>query len=183
MKSGIRIMSIGTGPAGIGKTILIGIISRNGTIEGAVSTKITVDDIDSTEKVIALLKKSRFSDQVRLIVMNGIGLAGLNIVDIYRVAAETECGVLSITRKKPHPNQLVNALRALARDTGTDTKQRIALVNKIKMANMFRSSAFYAQTTMKKEDAAKFIPQAVEQLRLVHIIARGISTGESKGRI
>ncbi len=183
MKAGARMLSIGTGPSERAKTIMVGVVSRSGTIEGIVSTEIDVDGSNATECIARLFKKSRFSSQIKVIAMNGIGVAGLNIVDIGELRNATGCQILSITRKKPHPKELVKALMAFFRDTKTDVKHRISLVNRTKELQLFRIQGFYAQTTMSKADTSMFIAQAKEQLRLVHLIASGVSRGESKGRM
>lgn len=183
MKKGVRILAISTGPTKGKRTLLLGIVSRDGIIEGVLSSEIAVDSTDSTYKIASMIKKSRFKEQIRLIVLNGMGLAGLNIVDARRLQKLTNTKIISITRKKPHPNELIKALRAFSRDTEADVKERIGLVADLENFNVFRIHGFYTQTMLGKEDAGKFILDGVKLLRLAHLIASGVSEGESKGRI
>lgn len=183
MKKGIRLLAVSTGPTKGKRTLLVGIIFRDGIIEGILSAKVEVDGTDSTDKIAGMIKKSRFKEQIRLIAMNGIGLAGLNIVDAGRLQKLTNTKVLSVTRKKPHPNELIKALKAFSKMEKKDVSGRITLVKKIKNLNEFKEKGFYLQTSLTKTDAGKFVDRAFHFLRLAHLIASGVTGGESRGRI
>ncbi len=183
MKEGVRVLAVACAPTDKSKTLLVGIVSRKGYIEGVLSTHVAVDGTDSTEKIANLLNGSRFKEQVRTVVMNGLGVAGLNIIDVGAFEKATKTRILSITRKKPRPNELIKALRAFSKQEKADVSKRIALVEKIKKINCVKAGNFYMQTTLEKGDATKFVDDAFELVRLAHLIARGVSSGESKGRI
>lgn len=179
----MRILAIAVAPLKTKNTLLVGVVSKNKEIEGIVSTKVAVDGTDSTEKLIRLFKGTRFKEQVRLITMNGIGVAGLNVLDIWKVEKETGARVLSVTRKKPHPNELVKALKLYSKQEHADVKERIAIVNRVKKLKEYQANGFYCQATLPKSEAAKFVAEAVRLQRLAHLIASGVTRGESKGRI
>ncbi|MFI5412945.1 MAG: DUF99 family protein [Candidatus Micrarchaeales archaeon] len=183
MKEGIRILAIACSPLKRKKTLLVGLVSRKDYIEGLISTYVTVDGIDSTNKIAKMLKESKFNDQVRLVVMNGIGIAGLNVLDVKKFEKLTSTKVLSITRRKPRPDELIKALKVFSSMTKTDVKERIMLVEKLNELNTFGIQEFYLQTSLSKADSKKFVLKAFELVRLAHLIASGIESGESKGRI
>ena len=176
-------LAVACSPLGEKSTLAIGVVARLGVIEGIVSTKVAVDGTDAAEKIIELVNGTRFKEQIRLITVNGIGFAGLNVLDINELEKRTETRLLSITRTRPHPNELINALKRLSRETRADVKHRIRLVQGLKRINMFKTDGFYAQTTMPKGEASKFVKNAYGVLRLAHMIASGVSKGESKGRM
>jgi endonuclease V-like protein UPF0215 family len=130
-----------------------------------------------------MLNNSRFKDQVRLVVLNGIGVAGLNIFDIWRFEKITKTKVLSITRNRPRPTLLIRALKAFSKAENKNVKEKIALVKKLKGIETIKAAGFYAQTLLKKDEAIGFISEAFELVRIAHLIARGVGSGESKGRI
>lgn len=183
MKTGVRLLAIACGPLERKNTILVGVVSKNRYIEGIVSTKVEVDGENSTEKISEIVKHSKFNDQIRLLVLNGIGVAGLNIFNIGEFEKVTGVKVISVTRKKPHPVELIKALKEFSKIKKRDVRSRISLVNGLTKINLFKTDNFYAQTTLSREDSNKFISDAFEQLRIAHLIARGVSSKESKGRI
>jgi uncharacterized protein len=183
MKEGVRIMAVSCAPLDREKTRVVGVISRKGYIEGILSAYVTVDGTDSAVVIAKMLKNSRFWDQVRLIAVNGIGVAGLNILDVEGVERATHTKVLSITRGKPHPAELINALKTYSKLGGADVSNRVKLVEKMKDLNEFRLEGLYSQTSLDRADAKRFARDAFELLRVAHLIASGVSKGESKGRI
>ncbi len=183
MKEGIRIMAVSCAPLERKRTLLVGVISRMGYMEGILSTYVAVDGTDSTDVIAKMLNGSRFGDQVRLIAVNGIGIAGLNILDINGVEKKTKTKVLSITRGKPRPIELIKALKTYSKLEKVDVEDRVQLVKGLKNLNKFKLEGFYSQTSLDKADAKRFIPEAFELLRVAHLIASGVSKGESKGRI
>ncbi len=183
MKSGVRMFAVASGPLGSKSALLVGIVSRGGITEGVVSSSATVDGADATVRIASMLSRSRFKSQVKLIALNGIGIAGLNIVDTDALAHATGTAVMSVTRGRPHPNELIKALKALSRDKKIDVADRIALVEKAKGMGIFGAGGMYAQTRLSRADASSFMHDAAANLRLAHMIARGVSSGESKGRI
>jgi len=183
MKEGVRIMAVSCAPLEAKRTLLVGVVSRKGYVEGVLSTHVTVDGTDSTDAIAKMLNTSRFREQVRLIAVNGIGVAGLNILDIPRTERITKTKVLSITRGKPHPSKLINALKVFSKLEKEDVKSRLQLMKNLKNLNEFRHKGFYSQTSLEKADANRFVPEAFELLRVAHLVVSGIAKGESRGRI
>jgi hypothetical protein len=183
MKEGVRILAVACAPTDKKKTLLVGLVSRMGYMEGVVSTKVTVDGTDSTDKIIELLKRSRFGEQVRVVLLNGLGVAGLNILDVRAFEKSTKTRVISLTRKRPRPNELIKALRAFSRTEKVGVSGRIRLVESFKKLNCVKAGGFFLQTTLLKGEVSKFATGSFELLRLAHIIASGVTEGESKGRI
>jgi endonuclease V-like protein UPF0215 family len=146
------------------------------------SFRIDIDGEDATEKIIRKADASRFNDQIKLIVIHGIMLAGLNIVDIIKVHDTLGIPVLALVRKKPHKGELEKAIKAAKI---RDMKNKISLLRKIKSTiKMSRVGGFYAQYVgIEKEEISMLQEISIRYLRLAHIIANGIARGESKGRI
>ena len=183
MKSGVRILALACAPLKGRDTLLVGIVAKNSIIEGIVSTSVQVDGTDSTKKIISLINGTRFGEQIRLVAVNGLGIAGLNILDVEKVQKKTGVKILSVTRNKPHPSELITALKTFSKLEKKDVSERLLLVGKIKELNEFKEHGFYLQTSLSKADAGKFVKQAFYFVRLAHLIASGVATGESKGRI
>ena len=183
MKRGIRLLAVVSGPLRGRNTLALGLVSRIGIIEGVVSTKVQADGTDSTEKLSRLFNSTRFGEQVKLIAINGIGFAGLNILDVQALKRKTGAEVLSITRNKPHPGELVKALRAFSKQEKRDVSSRIEFVKAIGELEEYRCDGYYVQTTLEKGESAKFVSESARLLRLAHLISSGVVLGESRGRI
>ena len=183
MKKGVRLLAVVSGPLRGKNTIALGLVSRMGTIEGVVSTRVQADGTDSTAKLARLFNGTRFREQAKLIVVNGIGFAGLNVLDVQALKRKTGAEVLSITRNKPHPEELVKALRAFSKQEKQNVSSRTGLVKKIGELEEYRHDGYYVQTTLEKGESAKFVSESARLLRLAHLIASGVVLGESRGRV
>lgn len=184
LKEGVRYIAIASGP--IGKraaTPLVGIIFREGYIEGLLSARIKADGTDSTERIIKMVGRSRFGEQIRILLFNGIALAGLNIINPAELEKRLHSKVVLLNRRKQNAGELVNALNEFSRATKTDVKERIIIVRESKKLNAVRANGMFLQSSLDESYLKKFAESAFEALRVAHIIARGMSTGESKGRL
>lgn len=184
MKTGVRILALACAPLKGRLTLLVGIVAKDSIIEGVVSSRVRVNGADATKKIIGLVNKTRFKGQVRLVAVNGIGIAGLNVLDAEELRKRTKTELISVTRGKPHPEELITALRSFSKRTGEKVDDRIALVkDDVKKLSEFKLHGFYLQTSLEKSDAGKFTEQAFHFLRLAHLIASGVAAGESRGRL
>lgn len=181
MKPGVRVIGIDDSPftRRSKKILVMGVVYREGIVEGILSTRVEKDGRDSTEKLITMIKRSRFFQQLRAVLLNSITLAGFNIVDIQRLSAELNLPVIAISRKKPSKEKVRKALANLK-----DGSEKILLVEKA--GSIFKERAYLqiAGTDIKpaREILSRFsaIP---EPIRLAHIIGSGVVRGESSGRI
>ena len=155
---------------------IVGVISRPDTIEGIISTSIKIDGCDSTEQIIEMIEKSRFCDEIKIIFLNAITVGGLNLVDIKKLSSTLNMPVICMTRKKP-------------------TDKLGMIIKKLKNGHIPNYSSLevgcmHAQYFgISKIDAEHFIKiftkvgHVPEPLRLAHMIASGVFSGESRGRI
>ncbi len=183
MKEGVRILAIACAPTEKKRTLLVGVISRKKVIEGVVSTSVAVDGTDSADRIAKMINGSRFGEQIRILLLNGLGIAGLNILDIQEFEKLCRVKVLSITRRKPRPLLLIKALKAFSKQEKVDVDERVDAVRRFSRINCFKIKGFYIQTSMDRGSASNFVDEAFERVRLAHLIARGVATGESRGRM
>ncbi len=183
LKSGVRILAIDDSSFNKKdkQALAVGVIGRENEIEGILSFKVDVDGDDATEKIIRKVQKSHFSDQIRLIVLHGVTLAGLNMIDMIKVNESLGIPVVSIVRRKPHSKKLEQAIRVLK----TDSKRRLALLRNLNTnLEIKKQQGFYVQCAgISNKDFLVLQETAVRLLRIAHLVANGIAKGESKGRI
>ena len=185
MKREIRILGIDDSPFEKhqkGKVLVVGTIFRGGEwIDGILSTKVTIDGKDSTEKLISMINKCKFKTQLRAIVINGIALGGFNIIDIEKLSKKTRIPVIVVVRHMPDFKNIKKTLEKLG------MKSKYKLIQNAGTPLKFKKVYFQFKGTTE-EDAREilkiscthsFIP---EQIRVAHLIASGIIEGESRGR-
>ncbi len=180
LKKGARVLGIDDSPfdSKTKRVLVVGVVYRDGVIEAVLSTHVERDGSDSTASLIKMIKKSRFADEIRLVLMNGIMLAGFNVVDINRLSGELGIPVIALVRRKPRMEEVREALAHV-----NNQNEKLELIRRAGEVHRHR---YYAQITgISFEDARAvldmFAPMP-EPVRLAHVIASGVVRGESRGR-
>ena len=160
--------------------LVVGVVWRSGVVEGVLSTHVKRDGLDSTKKLEGMIKKSKFRQQLRMIVMHGATLAGFNIVDIRKLSRSLALPVIAVTKRKPHARKVKNALRNLQ-----DSERRGRLLESA--GPVLKIGRLYAHLAgIGSEDAREFLSAfggMPEPVRLAHLIGSGIVRGESHGKV
>jgi endonuclease V-like protein UPF0215 family len=185
IKPEIRVLGIDDGrfvPHSQGTVEVIGVVYRGGYwFEGIMHTKISIDGLDSTDKIAAMINDSPYCGELRVVFLDGITFAGFNIVDINKLSLRIDLPVISVTRKKPDLNQIKNALKNLSNlnerleamenagvlfDVETRTGKNPIYVHKV---GILRENV---KRILKMTSTRSNIPEA---LRVAHIIASGLT--------
>ena len=164
------------------KIIIVGVVMRGGTwVDGILSAKVTVDGNDSTRKIAEIINKCKFKPQLQCVFLNGIAVAGFNVIDIKELHKKTKLPIIVVIRKNPDLNNIKKTLIKINKE------DKIKLIEKA--GNVFQVDDIFIQLAGIALDDAKKILKIVctrsnvpEPLRLAHIIASGIVLGEGKGR-
>ncbi|NJE29953.1 DUF99 family protein [Thermococcus sp. 18S1] len=165
------------------KTILIGVVMKGSQeVVGVLSRWITVDGNDATEAMIDAIGSSRFKD-LRLILLKGITYAGFNVVDLERLHGETGLPVIVVVRKRPD----IGAMEAALRKHFPDAEERLRLLKKAPpLVEMIPEKLYFQAVGVDEKTAVEVIRATTrtgltpEPLRLAHMIASAVITGESK---
>ena len=190
IKRELRILGIDDGPFQLhkkGTTVLVGTVFRSGFwLDGLLTTKVKVDGLDATRKIIEMINKSRHRDQLRVVMIDGLTVGGMNFIDIQKVNEKTGLPVIVVNRKRPRFEKIRNALKHFK-----DAEKRwkfIEKAGKIQQVNLGNHNLYIQTTGIRYEDAQKILKLSCtrakipEPLRVAHLIAAGIVKGESKGR-
>lgn len=187
MKSLIRILGIDDGPFKFSdKTVpVVGVVMRGGYIDGVMRTEVRVDGDEATEVVIDLLEKSRFKEQVRVLIIDGVALGGFNIVDLEEVNKRTGVPCISVTREKPD----FEAMKKVLRSKFADWERRWAIVGRgdLFVVDTGHKPIHVRAVGMTEKEAAVVLRRSIlrgalpEAIRVAHIIATAFVRGESKG--
>ncbi|MFQ5757204.1 MAG: DUF99 family protein [Acidiferrobacterales bacterium] len=166
-----------------GDVLIVGALYSGLRLEGVLSAKVRRDGANSTSTLVRLLLQSRFKGHIQIIMLQGIAFAGFNVIDLHRLHESLRIPAVVIARKPPDLNAIKRAL--LHRVPGG--KRKWALIERA--GPMERVGGVYVQRTglsLKQVDKllGRFaIHSAIpEPLRVAHLIAGGIETGESRHR-
>jgi len=161
---------------------VVGVVFRGGYwLDGVMHTRVRVDGFDATDKIASMIIGSPHYKQLRVIMLNGITLAGFNIVDIKMLNAKTRLPVIAVTREEPNPTEIREALKNLSKSE----KRWRSIQNAgelFEVTTRTEGEKAYVQVAGILVDDAKKILRLTstrssipEALRVAHIIASGLS--------
>lgn len=161
------------------KAYLIGCITAGVSVDGFLFTTIEVDGFDVTQKIIDLILKSRFREQIKCIFLSGITFGGFNIADVEEINLRTGIPVVVVTKKRPDTSSVEKAIQNVR-----NSEKRMEVIKKAGKIHELRG--IYIQFKgCTLEEAEKFIESAKsgskipEALRIAHLVASSIVYGES----
>jgi endonuclease V-like protein UPF0215 family len=184
IKPEIRVLGVDDGvftPHSKQMVDVVGVVFRGGYwLDGFMHTQVRVDGMDSTGKLTQMILNSPHHKQLRVIMLNGVTLAGFNVVDIAELYRDTRLPVIAITRNRPDFKEIKNALQHLPQ-----AEERWNAIKKagkiITMHTREDNATVYAHAVGVAAEAAKHIVQNTatrsiipEPLRVAHIIASGL---------
>lgn len=184
VKPEIRVLGIDDGvfkPHSRDFVDVVGVVFRGGFwLDGFMHTKVQVDGTDATQKLAEMIVHSPHYAQLRVIMLNGVTLAGFNIVDIKELHEKVKLPIIAITRDKPNFEDIRKALRNL-----TESDERWKFIKKAGKMMSVRThegeEPIYVHIAGISEETAKRVLKTTstrsnipEALRVAHIIASGL---------
>lgn len=188
MKPHVRVLGIDDSPFSFSdsKVNVIGVVMRLPSyIEGVMRSRLTIDGEDGNDVLARMINSSRYKEQLRLVMLDGIAMGGFNVIDIEALNQATGLPIASVTRDLPDLVKMEGALR----QHFEDWERRLRVIT--------RSSLFQVRTAHKplhvaaagidEKDVADLIGSSIvrgalpEPIRIAHLIATAVEKGESKG--
>ena len=167
--------------------MVIGVIMRGGEyLESVLRRHIIIDGNDATFVCKDMIKKTRHRKQLKAMLLDGIALGGFNVVDINDVFKSTSLPVITITRDKPDFEKIKIALKK----NFEDWEHRLNLMKNGKIYKVeTKHNPIYVKCAGIDIGEAKEIIKistirgvVPEPIRVAHLIASGITRGESYGK-
>ncbi len=166
--------------------LVVGTIFRGGNyIDGVVSCNIEIDGDNATDRISAMINKTRHRGQLNCIMLNGIAVGGFNVIDIQGLSKKTKLPVIVVIRRMPSFKEITKALQRINSLEKMGLIKRAGMVHSlnVKGRNVYFQiagiSAGRAAEIIRVTSTHSLIP---EPIRVAHLIAGGISRGESRGR-
>ncbi|MEL6457814.1 MAG: DUF99 family protein [Cyanobacteria bacterium J06636_27] len=161
------------------KVNLAGIICGGTRFEGMVWGELEQDGFDSTETICNLLINSKFLPQLHIVLLDGIGFGGFNVVDLPKLAETLQLPCVAVMRRQPNLEAVIDAMSRLP-----ELEKRKELLQRASTIYEYPPFVFQvcgedpkiiAKVLEKLTDCGK-VPEA---LRLAHLITAAVMKGES----
>lgn len=166
-----------------GDVPVVGAIFAGLRLEGVLSGKVRRDGANSTRVLAEMIARSRHAPQVQAVLLQGIALAGFNVIDLPGLYRRLGIPVVAVARRAPDFAAIEHAL--LSQVKGGRRKWRLIeqLGPMEPVAGVFVQRAGLslqeAQSLIEGLAVHSVLP---EPLRTAHLIAGGIVLGESRHR-
>jgi len=165
------------------RVLVVGAVYSDSRLVGVLSAYITPDGSEATATVQRMIQRSRFAGQAQAILLQGIAMAGFNVIDIHALHDALGIPVLTIARHAPDMQAIRQAL--FTRVENGPAKWRL-----ISKAGPMEAMGhiFVQRAGLSFDDAQRIVNRFAvnghipEPLRTAHLIAGGIGRGESRGR-
>jgi endonuclease V-like protein UPF0215 family len=185
IKPEIRVLGVDDGvfiPHSKSSALVVGVVFRGGYwLDGAMSTRVRIDGFDATEKVATMVTASAHYHQLRVIMLDGVTMAGFNVIDLKQLNAKTQLPVIAVTRDRPDLEDVRKALKNLPQPR----RRWKALLNAgqvIEVNTRSPSEKVYIEICGVQEDDARKIVKLTstrssipEPLRVAHLVASGLA--------
>ena len=159
-----------------------GVVCSGTRFEGMLWGEVHKDGNDATDVITDLLLKSKFNDQVHMVLIDGLAFGGFNLIDLPELAGRLERPCVTVMRKPPDILAIKKALMHFE-----DHEKRIRLLEKA--GDIYEKENFFFQVigerpeitaeALKRVSDQGHVPEA---LRLAHLIGAAVITGQSSKR-
>jgi endonuclease V-like protein UPF0215 family len=165
-----------------GKVALVGTVCSGTRLDIVVRGHVEQDGSDATEVMAELVREKKLVQHVRAVLIQGITVAGFNIVDINALADELALPVMVVMRRRP---KMLQFLAALDKVKNAEHKRRV-----LERAGPIEACGklWVHRAGLSLEEGRDLLERTTlhgaipEPLRLAHIIAGGTTRGVSRGR-
>ncbi len=162
---------------------IFGCVMSGSYVEGFMFSEIEVDGLDATEKIIGMLRRSKFAKQLKCVFLPGITFGGFNVADIREIWERTGIPVVVVMRKRPNISEFRRAASLLP-----NGEERLRIIKRA--GDVYRAASLYVQLAgIDLEVAEEYIKMCrvkgsiPEPLRLAHLAASAVVHGESRGKV
>jgi endonuclease V-like protein UPF0215 family len=164
-----------------GDVLVIGVgMAGPALVEGVMTTSVPMDGSDVAPKLAAWVRSSRFHPSLRAVLLEGLTIAGLSVIDLPLLAAETGLPAISVDRKVPPPGRLEATLEKLGMGDRIRSVQASGPLHEAEGLHFACAgvSPEEARAILAENRGRSAVP---EGLRLAHLIGQGVVLGESRG--
>jgi uncharacterized protein len=165
-----------------GRVGLVGAVLTKNRLDGVLLGHVRRDGADATRRIAGMVKDSAFFQHLQGVILQGIAVAGFNVIDIHALNALLDRPVLVVARRAPDLAAIRRAL--IERVPGGARKwqliERAGPMEPIAKVLVQRAGLDRARAEryVRESSVHGVLPEA---LRIAHLIAGGLATGHSRG--
>lgn len=189
MKLKSRFLGIDDGPFRFGDAVvpIVGVaVQAPAYIEGILMSQATVDGVDGTACIAAMVRRSRYREGIRMLFLNGIAVGGFNVIDLDALHRHLRVPVVTVTRQAPD----LESIRSALRRRFDDWEERWAKINghRIEAFTTRHTPVHVSYVGASHADVVEALALTTvrgaipEPLRVAHLVATARVKGESRGR-
>jgi hypothetical protein len=151
-------------------------------VEAVARTRFPKDGPSVTGFLAEWVGGLRARPALHAVFLGGITIAGLSVIDLEQLSGSLDLPVIAVNRRDRANHRLGDALRAAR------LEERLEVVARTPASFSIADGVWAAVAGTDRERATRLVlaTQAKsglpEPLRLAHLIARAVATGESRGR-
>ena len=166
-----------------GDVRVVGAVYAALRFDGVLIGKVRRDGANAARRLAELVSASRFADHVQAVLLQGITLAGFNVVDVGDLHRRLGVPVIAVARAEPDYAAIRQAL--LTRVRGG--RRKWSLIERLGPMEPWRS-VYVQRLGLSLEQAGALLDRLSpnghipEPLRAAHLIAGALGRGESRGR-
>ncbi|MDC0835042.1 DUF99 family protein [Geitlerinema sp. CS-897] len=161
---------------------IAGVVCGGTRFEGMVWGQIEPDGWDATDRICDLLLEGKFLPQLHLVLLDGIGFGGFNLIDLPLLAQRLQRPCVALMRRPPKLKKMEQAMRRLP-----DFEKRWDRIRRA--GRIYASPPFYFQVCGESPGTIAKVLRSLtecghvpEALRLAHLIGSAVMKGESGTR-
>lgn len=154
---------------------IVGVVYAGARFDGVVAGRVRRDGANAARVMTELIVRGRFAEHVGLILLQGIAVAGFNVVDVFALHRDTRLPVLVVADRAPDMDAIREALLTRVRGGGRNWRiiERLGPMEKVE-------GVYVQRVGIAAEDAAAVVRRFAvngrmpEPLRVAHLIASGV---------
>ncbi len=166
-----------------GNVRVVGAVFARDRLDGVLVGCVRRDGANATRELVRLVAACKYADHLQLVMLQGVALAGFNVVDVRELSQRLGLPALVVARRQPDRRAIQAAL--LKHVPSGHRKWR--LIEQLGPMEPLRH-VFVQRVGLSREEAHSVLDRFAicghipEPLRVAHLIAGGIGTGQSRGR-
>ncbi len=159
-----------------------GVVCSGTRFEGMLWGEVRKDGDDATDVTSEMLLKSKFNEQIHMVLLDGLAFGGFNLIDLPELARRLDRPCISVMRKPPDFAAIKKALMNF-----DDHENRIRLLGKAGKVHIEDNCCFQVigespEVTAKALNSVSDQGNVPEALRIAHLIGAAVITGQSTKR-
>ena len=166
-----------------GKVKVVGAVFADQRFDGVLLGEVNKDGFDSAGVLTEMILRSKYRRHLQLIMLQGIALAGFNVVDPFELHEQVGLPVLVVARREPDYGTIRRVLLAHI----PQGEEKWAVIERLGPMEPLED-VYVQRVGLSQEEARAVIRRFAlhghipEPLRVAHLIAGALAEGESRGR-